>query len=144
MKLVNLFLACATVLGTGCIISTDDGDSTLTVDNQSDFIIDELYVVDHYDDDWGPNLIPEALYPHETIDIDVECGTYDALLVAEDGVECELDHLDLCYDASTWVITNDECPVFGAAPKATAADGAAPDALAKPAPAPAGADVATL
>ena len=48
----------------------------------------------------------------------VSCGFYDALLVDETGVECEIFDIDLCLNDADWIIRNDTCAVFEAAAKA--------------------------
>ncbi|HTM21908.1 MAG TPA: hypothetical protein VL172_15410 [Kofleriaceae bacterium] len=104
--------------------STDDSSqSTLTVDNRSDFVIEQIYITDTNASGWGPNLIsPDALFPGEQVVIDgIECGTYDTLLVDETGLECQLLGIDLCFDDATWVITNNTCDVFAAAAHKNAA-----------------------
>jgi hypothetical protein len=94
----------AVVLG-ACIFVSDD--STLTIHNHSDFVISEVYVAEVDDPTWGPNLLPSDLYPGEDLVIvDIECGTYDVLVVELGGIECELLGLDLCFDDAGWVITN--------------------------------------
>lgn len=107
---------------TGCIIESDDDDpidATLLVDNQSDYAIVELYLTDVGSSSWGPNLLGgDILLPDETITLGVECGFYDALLVDEDDVECEINDLDLCLNDADWVIRNNTCAVFGAAKQA--------------------------
>jgi hypothetical protein len=65
---------------------------------------------------WGPNLLSgDILAPGEALDIDVTCNTYDALLVDESGVDCQLHNVDLCFNNAAWIIRNDTCTVFGAA-----------------------------
>ena len=61
------------------------------------------------------------LFPDEEILLGVSCDFYDALVVDEEGVDCELLDLDLCFNDATWVIQNDTCSVFGAAAAARAA-----------------------
>ena len=106
----------------GCIIVSDD-DSTLTVDNQSDFVIEEINVTEIDNPNWGPNLIPEALFPDEQVDISLNCDVYDARLIDEDGVECDLDGIDLCFDSALWVIRNNTCSVWTAARETRRANG---------------------
>jgi hypothetical protein len=55
---------------------------------------------------WGPNLVPEALFPGESVDISVSCDTYDVLVVDETGLDCILPAIDLCFSSGTWVITD--------------------------------------
>ena len=108
-------LALASVVG-GC---TDDGtgiaDATIEVSNESDFVIEELYLTDVNSSSWGANLLGgDGLFPDESIVLGVDCGFYDALLVDEEGVDCELNDLDLCLNDALWVINNNTCSVFGA------------------------------
>lgn len=118
-------IAVAIVLGAGCT-----AESSLHVVNNSDFEIDELYLTDVGNRDWGPNLLGnDPLRVGEDLVIDVPCGYYDALLVDEQGVGCELDNLDLCLNDARWEIRNNTCTVFGARQ-------APGDAPAAPAPAP--------
>ena len=112
--------------GSGTVIIEDSPDAALVVDNQSDFLIEELYLTDVNSSSWGPNLLfGDVLLPDETITLSVDCGFYDALLVDEDGVDCEIDDLDLCLNDAVWVIRNNTCSVFGAAAKARAEKAAA-------------------
>src|SRR5262245_56875697 len=109
-------LAC--VVLSACVVESGDGDSSLIVDNQSSFILDEVHVADVNSRSWGPNLVPEALFPGESVEIVVDCGVYDVLVVDETGLECILAGIDLCFDTGVWVITDatlDTC-AFGAAP----------------------------
>lgn len=104
--LLALFFTLTMSAGTGCIIETDgDDDSTLTVRNASSFVVEDLFVVRSFSDTWGPDLLgPEALFPGESITILLDCGIYDALVVDEDGFECQLLDIDLCFDDAVWII----------------------------------------
>ncbi|HET6613776.1 MAG TPA: hypothetical protein VFG83_17375 [Kofleriaceae bacterium] len=96
-------------LGSGCVIVDDDGnaDSSLTIENDSDFAIGEIYVTEIDNPDWGPDVLGgDWLYPDEAVTVFLECDVYDSLIVDEHGHECELDHLDLCFDDAVWRITN--------------------------------------
>jgi hypothetical protein len=99
-----------------CVISTD-GDSSFTVENESDYAIFEAYIAEESSPSWGPELLGGvALLPGERLEVfDLDCGTYDALIYDEIGAECELNHIDLCFDDAYWVIDNaalSNCPVF--------------------------------
>lgn len=102
-------LALLAVLGLaapGCIIATEE-DSTLTVENVSDYPLYELYVAPVSAPTWGPDLLGnDILLPNESITIFVDCGTYDALVIDDIGASCELYNLDLCFDDALWVIDN--------------------------------------
>lgn len=112
--------------GSGTVVIDDSPDSSLVVDNQSDFAIEELYLTSVNSGSWGPNLLRgDVLLPDENITLGVDCGFYDALLIDEDGVDCEIDDLDLCLNDAVWVIRNNTCSVFGAAAKERAEKAAA-------------------
>jgi len=111
----------------GCLIVTDDDSSnaTLEVVNNSDFAITDIYLTEVDNRDWGPNLIAgDVLLPDESIVlVDINCDYYDAQLIDEDDVMCELYNLDLCLNDATWVVRNNTCAVWNALetePRATA------------------------
>ena len=113
------FIAAAGLAGACTTTTTIDPDpipdSTLTVVNQSDYAVTELYLTSSVDLGWGSNVLRgDVLLPAEQISLAVSCDVYDALLVDEDGVECQLDDIDLCLNDATWVIRNNTCSVFGA------------------------------
>lgn len=113
-------LACSVaVLGSmaiaGCS-SSDNSGGTLRVRNQSDFAITEIHVTSVGSTTWGPNLISgDILAPGETLNVDVSCDTYDALLIDESGAQCTVHDIDLCSNTADWVIQNNTCPVFAIA-----------------------------
>jgi ABC-type amino acid transport substrate-binding protein len=108
LPLATLALAFST---SACIIAADDG--SLTVANDSDYFIDELYVAPVDTVSWGRNLLGgDFLAPGEEITIGVDCDYYDARLIDEDGVECRVYDLDLCLNDAVWVIDNNTCSVF--------------------------------
>jgi hypothetical protein len=117
----------ALVVATGCTDSAPD--STLRVQNRSDFWITEMHVTSVGSSTWGPNLLDgDGLAPGESLVLGIDCGTYDALLIDEDGVDCQINDIDLCLDDADWIIHNNTCGVFGAAQ-------AARDAASKTSPA---------
>jgi hypothetical protein len=89
-----------------CVITDDGTDSLLTIDNESSFVIEEVHVAPVDSRSWGPNLVPEALFPGESVDIAVSCDVYDVLVVDETGLDCVLPSIDLCFSSGTWVITD--------------------------------------
>lgn len=129
MSNVRLLTSLFAVLGavavaTGC--GDDDTDSRLHVENDSDFAIVEIHVTPVGNPSWGDNLLDgDTLDPGETLVLGVDCGVYDALLVDEAGVDCEVHDLDLCLNHAHWIIENDTCTVFGAAKAAREAAAAA-------------------
>ena len=97
-----------------CIIVEDDprvvnngNDSSLTIENGSDFALAEIRVTEVNNPSWGPNLMAgDILLPGESITVLLDCDTYDVLVVDEDGFGCELNGLDLCFDDAIWTISN--------------------------------------
>jgi hypothetical protein len=113
-------------LAAGCGDDDDFDDATLLVINESDFVITEIFLTEIDNPDWGPNLLRgDVLLPGEQLLLGVDCDFYDALLIDEDGVECEINGIDLCLNNADWVIRNNTCVVFEAAAKARAAERAA-------------------
>jgi hypothetical protein len=114
----SLFLIAALGLAGACTTTVDPDpipDATLTVSNESDYAITELYLVRSADLGWGSNMLRgDILLPSEQLTLAVQCDFYDALLVDEDGVDCQVNDIDLCLNDATWVIRNNTCSVFGA------------------------------
>lgn len=107
--------ALAAALSACVMAPADDDDSTLLVVNASDYRVDEIYLTYYDSSSWGPNLLRSPLYPDEDVLlVDIECDYYDALLVDEDGVECELRDVDLCFSDATWYLRNNTCDIFAA------------------------------
>ena len=119
---LTLVLASTLLLGAACggggddDVIVDDSDSTLLVVNESDFVIEEIYITDVDSSGWGPDLTGgDILLPEEEMLLtDIPCDFYDVLMVDETGLECEVLDIDLCFDDATWVITNNTCDVFAA------------------------------
>lgn len=106
LSLVFAFLPLA--LAPACIIETDDDpEASLTLVNESDFVIDEFRVTPTGDPDFGPNLVgPELLFPGEEITVFLDCDVYDVLVVDETGLGCELIGVDLCFRDEFFFIDN--------------------------------------
>lgn len=122
-------LLAALSFSAACDDDDDDVEATLTVINNSDFVIEELYLTDVGSPTWGRNLVEgDPLFPDDEIVLGVECGFYDALLVDEEGVDCELEAIDLCLNNAQWFIQNDTCIAFEAARKAREQAAAAAEA----------------
>jgi hypothetical protein len=95
------------VFAQGCVVVSDDGDSTLTIYNDSNYVMVELYITEAYEGtSWGQNwLSGAALFPDEEITISLDCGTYDVQVVDEDGFVCEYYDEYLCFDDDIWYVT---------------------------------------
>lgn len=102
--LASLFVL--SVFAQGCVVVSDDGDSTLTIYNDSNYALVGLYIAEAYDGtSWGPNLLAGVpLFPDEEITIELECGTYDVEVVDEDGYVCTYYDEYLCFDDDLWYV----------------------------------------
>ena len=128
----NVLLGLAVSCTLAACTTSSGPDATLSVDNQSDFQITEIYLTDVGSSTWGPNLISgDTLNPGETLQLDVDCSTYDAKLIDETGVSCEVDNLDLCLNDSVWIINNNTCTTFSNVAKERAAKKQAAEAAAR-------------
>jgi hypothetical protein len=135
MNNLRVFTSLFAVFGVATVAGcSSTSDASLRVENRSDFAIVEIHVTPVGKASWGRNLLDgDILAPGETIVLGADCGTYDALLVDEAGVDCEVDNIDLCLNDATWIIRNNTCTVFGAAKAAgDAADAAKPSTPAAP------------
>src|SRR5688572_29105846 len=111
---MRALIAFVLLLGTSCLVVDEDPvivdrgeDSSLTIENESNFALAEIRVTRGTSSSWGPNLIAgDILLPGESLTVLLDCDVYDALVVDEDGFGCELLGLDLCFDDAVWVITN--------------------------------------
>src|SRR4030095_16394193 len=66
-------------------------DATLTVANDRSFVVTEIPPTGVHSSTWGPNLIPDAMLPGESVVIvDIACGRYDVMVTDETGVDCVL------------------------------------------------------
>ena len=106
------FAVVALASTSGCII-VDDGTSDLTIANDSSYVITEVRIAHVSDPNWGPNLLPQPLFPGDDLHISsIECGRWDVMVVDNTGVDCVLGNLELCFDSDIWVVddfTLDTC-----------------------------------
>jgi hypothetical protein len=86
----------------------DDGDSSLMIQNDSDFAFIELNISPVDSNSWGADLLGvDVLLPGEAVEItNIDCDDYDVRIVDEDGDECIIDDYSMCFDADIWVIDN--------------------------------------
>lgn len=82
------------------------GDSTLTIHNDSSYALYEINLSPVDSRTWGPDLLAgDTLFPGETIEIfDIDCNDYDVRLVDEDGDDCVIEDVGLCFDDEVWSI----------------------------------------
>jgi hypothetical protein len=91
---------------TSCIVSSGE-DASITIVNDSDYVLVDLRVSPVGSASWGPNLLRgDVLFPDEEITIVVDCDYYDVLIEDDFGATCVLADLDLCFSDDLWVVTN--------------------------------------
>lgn len=99
-------VALLSTVASGCVV-TSERDATLTVENDSSYLLTEVYLARDSDPRWGPNLVPNYLYPGEAvIAYDLPCAYYDVLVVDETDLACTLYGLHLCFSDGTWYVTD--------------------------------------
>lgn len=111
--LLTPIIALLLSVSASCVVTTDD-DSTLTIANESNYVLTEIYVTEVDNPNWGPDLLGGTLlYPGESLTVSLYCDVYDVQIWDEFGVPCELYNLDLCFDDAVWVIDNFELATCG-------------------------------
>jgi hypothetical protein len=103
--LASIFTAAASIAGCGSSGSSAS-DATITVRNDSTHTLTEVRVAPVDQVDWGPNLLPDVLFPGENLTISVACDTYDVLVTDDQDRMCVLGNLDLCFSDNVWDIDN--------------------------------------
>lgn len=106
MRALTLGLALAVAFAAGC----GGGDSTLTIRNSSSFAFIEINLSPVDSSTFGPDLLgADILEPGDELEISgIECDDYDIRVVDEDGDECILAAVELCFDDAIWEITDSE------------------------------------
>ena len=84
------------------------GSKTISVVNKCSFSVDRIYISEVDDAKWGDDILGdnEILAPGDAVDIEIDCGTWDVKLVAEDGSTCEVASVEIC-SADIWEVTAD-------------------------------------
>lgn len=82
--------------------------ATVTVVNQSDWTIVELYLSPVDESAWGPDqLADKVIEPGASFKLTgIPCDTWDVRLVDEDGDQCVVEAVDICANKDTWTITS--------------------------------------
>lgn len=82
--------------------------AAVTVVNQSDWTIVELYLSPTDETSWGPDqLAQHTIGPGESFKLSgIPCSTWDVRLVDEDEDECVVESVDICANKETWTITS--------------------------------------
>ncbi len=102
MRLTLTSAACFFAAFTSLAIAED---AKFTLDNQSDYQIDEFYASPANEDDWGDDILGQEVLPGgESGTVTIADGSdqcvYDLKAVEEDGTEHELTDLNICESPS--------------------------------------------
>lgn len=83
--------------------------STLTIDNQSSYSFIEINLSPVSASSWGADILGnDILSPGEAVEISgIECDDYDTRIVDDEGDECIVEAVDLCFDDQSWIIDDD-------------------------------------
>jgi hypothetical protein len=116
----KLLLAAATFLTVGSgVAAADRTDATITIVNDSDWAIHQLYLSPTSRSEWGPDRLGGGtILPNGGTFLlhDVPCRSYDVKLVDADGAPCIVGAVNLCADDDVWHVTTDRllrCEGFG-------------------------------
>ena len=101
-----LAVAASAVLGLSAF--TSKNAKTITVVNKTTFSVDRIFLSPVEEATWGEDILGEheILAPGAEVEIEIDCGAWDVMLVAEDESTCELSGVDIC-SADIWEITAD-------------------------------------
>lgn len=103
--------------GGGAAPSGDPGDvGSLTIRNASSYGIYQLHLSPYDDETWGPDLLAgDPLLPGEGGRVPVfQCSKYDLRMIDDEGGECIIQDIDLCFNDEDWTIGDDELASCGA------------------------------
>ena len=109
--LVALAVLAAPVLGSPAPQHKKKGKNSkasVTIVNKTKWGFDHLYLAYWDDRNWGPDQLgKDVIEPGESFTLtDIDCDTYDIMIVDEDGDECIVEDIDMCRDDSKWVVTD--------------------------------------
>ena len=105
---ISLMVAFFCLVGVSAAFAQKAKMKTITIVNKCSFDIHQIYLSDVDEDKWGKDLLDkdEVLKPGESIDVEIECGAWDAKLVAGDESTCIVGGVDIC-SADIWNVTAD-------------------------------------
>ena len=105
-RIIIPLIMSAGILFTACGEETDD--SSLTIQNDSDFAFIEINLSPTNQTTWGADLLgTDILRPGQALEVsEIDCGDYDIRVIDEDTDECILEDVNLCFSSETWTIDN--------------------------------------
>jgi hypothetical protein len=102
----SIILACAGLFAGTTAFKGNGSTKTITLVNKCKFEVHQIFLSPVSEDTWGDDILDkeEVLKPGESVDIEIDCGEWDAKLVASDGSVCVDRDVKIC-EADTWEIT---------------------------------------
>jgi hypothetical protein len=103
--------------GDGTGDTGDNGDvanvGTLTLRNNSSYMIYQMHLSPYDDPAWGADLLNgDPLLPGEGGTAPVfQCSKYDLKLVDDEGGECIVNDIDLCFNDEDWSIDDTDLAI---------------------------------
>ncbi|HEX7184154.1 MAG TPA: hypothetical protein VF756_20150 [Thermoanaerobaculia bacterium] len=84
--------------------------NNVKIKNKSDWEIHHFFLSSVDDEEWGPDQLgDDVIGTGESFELrKIPCGSYDVMLVDEDGDECIVSEVDVCSGSEGWVITNED------------------------------------
>lgn len=110
MKKLALFAGALCALAFTIPSAAAAKNATVTVANQSEWVIAQFFLAPSETEEWGADQLGEdVIIKGGSFKLtNIPCDTYDVKLVDEDGDECVVAAVDICGGKGTWTITSKE------------------------------------
>jgi hypothetical protein len=107
MKTLRSLLAVVAVLAVA--LSVWAGANSVTVFNQTAWVLTHFYLSPVDEADWGPDQLGDQVIGEgDSFEIrNIPCDSYDVRLIDEDGDECIVAEVDICSGDEGWVIDSE-------------------------------------
>lgn len=105
---VAVALGVLAFVGLAAFTGATKSSKTITVVNKTTFNVDRIFLSPVEEKTWGDDILGDTdiLEPGDQVEIEIDCGAWDVMLVAADESTCELSGIDIC-EADIWEITAD-------------------------------------
>ncbi len=97
------------VLAVSATALAGDTDADVTIVNNSDWAIYQLFLSPTSENEWGPDQLGDAIIPPNGGTFllhSIPCTVYDVKVVDEDGDTCVIGQVPLCAESHRVTITN--------------------------------------
>jgi hypothetical protein len=109
-KGVSIAVSALLLFGVGSAVASKF-DSVVTIRNDSDWEIHQLYVSSTDENEWGDDQLGDEIIDSHGGRFQlhgIPCDSYDVQLIDEDGDVCVVSEVLLCADRDMWRINNDD------------------------------------